>query len=211
MPHPFKKILRNFRDYGFFVTLHKVMGRFLTPIVCFRIYILYKADLTESEIPKDNDTSIVIRTIDPTEKDLITQIFTMEEWLEGYLEEILHEGGLCFVALDGNIVTGFNLVSYQRINLPPVRFTQKLDSHQAYSEQISISRSYRKKGLASRLRYEVYRTLLTQGIQQIYGGTDISNLANLALSQKVGLISVATIHYRKLLWTHKTTIEKLDK
>ncbi|MBL4575424.1 MAG: GNAT family N-acetyltransferase, partial [Opitutaceae bacterium] len=155
-------------------------------------------------------TTLVIRTIDLTEKNLIAQILSMEGWLKGRLENLLREDGRCFVALDGDTVAGFNLVSFRKIDIPRVHFIQKLEGKEAFSEQITVHRDYRGRGLATRLRYKVYQDLLTQGINTLYGSTEITNTANLALSQKVGLKDIANIHYRKFLWKHNTTVEKLD-
>ena len=60
---------------------------------------------------------------------------------------LLKYGGLCVVALDGEKVAGFNLVSFNEVYIPLLELKKKFRKDQAWSEQITVSKDYRKQGL----------------------------------------------------------------
>jgi hypothetical protein len=79
----------------------------------------------------------------------------MEEWLEGRLASKLAKGSLCLVAMDGNIVAGFNLVGFGEVHMPLVNGKRIFRNGSAWSEQITVNTKYRGKGLGSELRYHL--------------------------------------------------------
>lgn len=179
------------------------------PIYYRRKYILYRADLNSSfDQIKTKKHPFTIRLIEEHEIQLLEQIVQMEEWLDPFFKKGGLSAGFCLAALDGSVVAGFNLVNLTRIRLPTVNYESTLRRGSAFSEQITVNRLYRGKGLGTALRYETMEILKKQGCRRLYGGTDASNHVNLALSKKVGLKSIANIHYQKVLWTHRTTIRR---
>ena len=206
-----KKVRRNLFDYGFRRTVVKCLTAMLKPVFCVRTYRLYRADLAHMEIAPAAASSFAIRFIRPDEEDCIRQIVAIEEWLSGIVQSTLASGGKCLVALDGKRVAGFNLVSFERIHLPVVHYRRPLGPNQAFSEQISVSRDYRGKGLAATLRFEIFRALKAEGKTRIYGGTDPRNDANLALCRKVGLKEIADLRYVRVLWMDGTSVRRLRR
>jgi ribosomal protein S18 acetylase RimI-like enzyme len=211
MTQAIQKVRRNFRDYGLSQTLLKVIVSMIRPLFYSRTYRLYRADLAQVRIPPITDPSFVFRFLEINEKDYLAQIQRMEEWLQERLETILQEGGQCLVALDEDRVAGFNLVSFRHIHLPIVHFKRALRSGQAYSEQITVSKAYRGRGLGATLRLELFRILRAQGKRYLYGGTDVHNQANLALCRKVGLQEVADIRYVKILRIERTAVRRISR
>lgn len=205
MISPLKQISRNIRDYGLITTITKVADGIVKPIYYRRTYLLYKVDLLNIDIPKIDEAGLQIRYIDHSEHTIISQIIEMEEWLEKRIYEILDGNGKCLVALDGNKVAGFNLVSFNKIHLPVVHYEFQLGPEEAFSEQITVNIDYRGKGIGSKLRYSLYTNLIAEGKRVLLGGTDIHNKANLALCRKVGLKVIAKITYHKWLNFKKTT------
>jgi ribosomal protein S18 acetylase RimI-like enzyme len=206
-----KKIRRNVRDYGLLRTFSKIVGAVMRPIFQCRTYRLYRADLCKVIIPSVTDRAFEYHFLKPTEKDCLTQILHMEEWLDGSLESIMQGSGRCLVAMDKGTIAGFNLVQYQEIHIPVVHYTRALRSRQAFSVQITVDKAYRGRGLGTTLRLEVFRALREQGMKYFYGGTDVHNQANLALCRKVGLKEIADIHYLKILWLERTTVRRFRR
>lgn len=206
-----RKIRRNLQDYGFLRTLEKLFSTFLYPLYYNRIYRLYRANLNQIDIPTKQDSELVFRRLQADDHQLFDQIIGMEEWLSPQLKTNLDSDGLCLVALDDDTVAGFNLINYGRIHLPTVNYRRNLRENAAFSEQITVNRAYRGKGLGTQMRLEVFRILSEQGFRYLYGGTDIENTANLALCSKVGLTEIADVHFQKVLWKHKTTVRRVGR
>ena len=137
------------------------------------------------------------------EVQLINQIEKMEEWLSGKIALKLKKGNVCLVALDEGKVAGFNLVNFGEVFIPLIKMKKFFNKNEAWSEQITVSKDYRGKGLATDLRYMVFNELKNKGIKRFYGGTLIDNQANLKLTRKVGLQELVDIHYFKLFFFKK--------
>ena len=206
-PRLARSIVRNFRDYGAYRSIGKIGGFLASPLFHSREYRLYGAFLRSAVLPPA-DSRFSFSFLHPSDRAAFREIEQMEEWLGGRLGAILLRGGKCLVARDRDIIAGFNLASFQEINIAPVRYRHPLRTGQAYSEQITVSRPYRGIGLGSSLRYELFRALLDCGIRKIYGATDAGNKSNLALSRKVGLKDIADIRYRRALWKEQTTVRR---
>ena len=131
----------------------------------------------------------------------------MEEWLKNRVESKLMSGCICLVALDNKRVIGFNLVAFNEVFIPLIDLKKKLRPHSAWSEQITVHKNYRAKGLAAQLRYGIFAELQKRGIKMFYGGTLITNIPNLKLTRKVEFEEFADVHYSRLFnhrgWSYK--------
>jgi GNAT superfamily N-acetyltransferase len=197
-----RKLRRNLSDYGFLTTLAKMLAALFSVVYVHTVYRVYCRDLGEEELPSPPNlpSSIEFRMMDRKNIEDLTvdQIEQMEEWLEGELNRKLREGGVCIVALDGAEVAGFNLVACSRVEIPLVRQTRTLRQNEAWSEQITVHRRYRRHGLGTALRCRMFLELRRRGIQRFYGGALLSNKASHALSRKLGFCEVEDLHYRRL-------------
>jgi GNAT superfamily N-acetyltransferase len=203
-----RRVSRNVNDYGWGTAIRKILNSAAHNIYYNRAYVLYRGDLSRSRLPEPSQPGFEFRFIAPSEKDFLRQIGAMEEWLEGELERMLKEGGKCLVALDGDQIAGFNVVSFEKIALPVIAFSRRLRKGEAYSEQITVKSSYRGRNLGSLLRIEMFRSLQALGMRKIYGGTDIGNRSNLALCAKVGLKPFAVIRHIQIFGFKTSTIQR---
>jgi GNAT superfamily N-acetyltransferase len=163
-----------------------------------KTYRVYRIDLSAGRFPEEAPEGVLIRLIDTGDTDAIRQIENIEEWLHGKVLEILSHG-LCVVAFDGPLVIGFNLVFFRNVYLPLINLHLRLHPHQAWSEQITVSKPYRKQGLASALRYHVFSELQKRGIRTFFGGTLVSNSLSLRLAARVGFQTIADVQYLKIM------------
>jgi RimJ/RimL family protein N-acetyltransferase len=120
----------------------------------------------------------------------------------------------CVVAIDGNQVAGFNAISFGRVSMPLVRTDRTFRAQEAWSDQITVSKNYRGKGLATDLRLEAFKFLSERGIKKFYGGTLPANIPNRKLSRKVGFQELGNIRYKKLLmhrkWSFERTVDEIS-
>lgn len=174
-------------------------------------YLIYKKDLV-SYIPNSKtNPAFEYRFYDHHNIDdkIVKQVLDMEEWLIDKMESIIKHGGLCVVALDGEKVAGFNLVSFNLVNIPLVELDKKFRADQAWSEQITVSKDYRNQGLGSILRYKMFNELKKRGYRSLYGGTMWDNWSNIELSKKVGFQIFVKIKFKRLFNRKKYFYERI--
>jgi GNAT superfamily N-acetyltransferase len=204
----FLKLKRNLNDYSFSTTVMKGLYFLLSPLYETRTYRVYCIDLSQADKvpPRKADPHFVFKTIVPENGRAIAQIESMAEWMRGQLKRKLEAGHLCMVVFDGEKVVGFNIVCLELAHLPLVKMTTRLAEDEAWSEQITVEKSYRRKGLASELRYYVFEELRNRGIKKFCGAALVSNEASLKLARSVGFSVTEDIRYTKLFgykqWRH---------
>lgn len=193
-----RKVARNYQDFGIRAVFAKGIQYVLKKVYADRTYRIYRRDLCALEWPTVTPDGIAFKTVETSDIDAIRQIEDMEEWLHGMLSEILSHG-LCVAAYDGSRVVGFNLIGFNSVFISLLNMKRRLKRHQAWSEQITVHKAYRKHGLASALRYRIFDELKQRGIRTLYGGALVSNIASLRSAEKVGFRFIADVRYRKLL------------
>ncbi len=193
-----KKIRRNFTDYGLCITVKKSLATLLCSVYENTSYRVYMINLNEHIGLQSKNNNFAFKLINVHDNDLINQIEDIEEWLQDRVKAKVQKGDLCLIALDGQTVAGFNIVSLKDGKMPLVHFKRKLRTHEAWSEQISVHKNYRGQKLASNLRIRMFLLLKERGITKFYGGAQISNTASLNLAKRVGFKEIATIQYKKL-------------
>jgi GNAT superfamily N-acetyltransferase len=231
------KIRRNWQDYGWNVTVKKTLAYLARSVYFQQIYRIYRINLIPAASkwsldlipvgcaskprlnkhgPQRADTepsadwgasSFTFKILTAEDRDAVAQIETIAEWLRGRLGEAIAGGQSCLVALDGDRVAGFNLISFDRAAIPLVNLTRKLRTDCAWSEHIAVRKEYRRAGLGAQLRFRIFRELERRGVRRLYGGTLVSNAASLSLARSVGFEEIADIHYSKFLshekWRYK--------
>ncbi len=205
----FRKLARNYRDYGPALTLKKSLASLVSfgyESMAYRIYV--------REIDPSVDTGAPPpppfqgHVLEAADTAFIEQVETMEEWLKGKVRKMLDRGSLCVLVLDGEKVAGFNLISMGEVFMPLVNMRRTFRAHEAWSEQITVHQDYRGMGLATILRRQAFQELATRGIRKFYGGTLPSNIANRKLSKKVGFREIADIRYRKVFNSRSWSVER---
>lgn len=192
-----RRISRNVHDYGFLRTILKVISIAFAPIAVFRSYLIYVIKLKEPA-PGPRNSSFSFRWIEPGEASLIAQVEAMEEWLDGNLHERLLKNSACLVALDRETVAAFNLINFELMSVPVLKFTRKLPSRSAWSEQITVNKLFRNRGLGADLRYAVFRELAARGVDKLYGATQRGNTSSIKLARKTGFTIFCRLYYLKI-------------
>lgn len=200
----FRKLRRNILDFGVRGAFVKGVMYLLKPVYADRTYRIYRRELGVEEYPEVRTGGIVLRVVGAGETGALGQIEGMEEWLEGILPGIMSHG-LCIGAFDGSRVAGFNLIAFDDVFVRLINLKRRLRPHEAWSEQITVHKDYRKHGLGSALRYRAFAELRQRGIRKFYGGTLASNLPSVKTAEKVGFRFFVDVRYRKLLkWDRRT-------
>lgn len=208
----FDKIRRNWQDYGWDITLRKTVAYLVRSIYFRQVYRIYRINLSDAKPTVDGDGhDFTFKLLTAENADAIAQIEAIAEWLRGRLQGAIAAGQPCLVALDGDRVAGFNLISLDRATLTLVNLTRKLRPHCAWSEHIAVGKEYRKAGLGAQLRFRIFRELERRGVRRLYGGTLVSNTASLNLARSVGFEEIADIHYRKFLYHEKWRYKRVRR
>ena len=195
-----RKFERNWEDYGLRAAVSKTV-QYLFKVVYQRTdYRLYRLDLAHkaTESPS-GPPGVDFRFIDVTDHDVIDQIEANSEWLQDTVKARLAAGAMCLVAFEDGILAGFNLVSFGDVFMPLVNLSRRFRADEAWSEQIATMKTYRKKGLASQLRFRVIEELRRRGVRMFYGGARSDNLPSLGLAKRVGFSEFVEIRYVRFL------------
>ncbi len=193
-----KKIRRNWNDFGIRGAFTKGVQYLLKSVYVNRVYRIYRRDLSAEQFAELSPEGLVFKVVGSSDTQAIKQIENMEEWLQGKLPEIMSHG-LCIAVFEGPKVVGFNLVAFQQVYVSLLNMNKRLRGGQAWSEQITVDKAYRKQGLASALRYRVFSELQKRGFRALYGGALVSNIPSLKSAQKVGFRLIADVQYQKFL------------
>lgn len=209
-----EKIRRNYSDYGLSVTIKKVFKELLHPIYLSRKYRIYVADLKKVDIPPIHHGTYTFRKLRPDETVIIKTIEAMEEWLRNQVAERIRNGAVCIIALDGEQLAGFNLISFDDIYIPLINRRKTMGKHEAWSDQITVSKQYRGKGLGKTIRYAAMNRLREMNIKMFYGGTLSDNHPSLGLARSVGFQEILEVKYCKILgkkiWKNRKVTHGID-
>lgn len=181
----------------------------IKPFYVNMTYRVYAIDLKNTQPVTFNKSEFRFKVVDCQDKNIIDQIEDMEEWLQGRVSLMIRNQSFCMVALDNGKVAGFNLINFGTGCLPLIGFRKKLKKGQVWSDQITVHKDYRGKGLATKLRYRVFEELKNRGVEKIYGGAQVSNTASLKLARKVGFSDLADIQYLKVLSRKKYNYKRV--
>jgi len=203
-----RKVRRNWEDHGFYAVCRKVIAFAIRPLYESRTYRLYVIDLRRKNPQENTDLDDVqFRILTESDSKAIQQIESISEWLHGTLETRLREGSLCLAAFEDGAVSGFNLISFGEAYMPLVNLRRRFRRDEAWSEQIAVSKDFRKKGLGAALRYNIFEELRNRGYRKLYGGALIDNAPSLKLARRVGFREFVDIRYTRLLtnrsWTYR--------
>ena len=194
-----RAIRRNYTDYGIAVTAGKLFKTLLSPVYENYTYRIYCIDLNNiKKTEKKIDKRFEVRRVQYGDTDIIIKIESMAEWLQGQVKEKLHHGHICVAALDSGNLAGFNLISLKEGYIPLLKKKWRLADEEAWSEQITVGRSYRRQGLGLALRNKAFEELLGLGKSRFCGGALISNRKSLGLARRAGYRFTEDMQYIKI-------------
>lgn len=199
-----RKFDRNLQDYGWKTAAGKSCAYVFRALYEHSAYRLYKINLrSEPTEPPSEIEGVEFRFIGEQDQAAVAAIEDNSEWLSGTMMQRLAAGALCLAAFDGGQLAGFNLVSFGAVFMPLVNLSRTFRKDEAWSEQIATVKTFRKKGLASQLRYRIFEELRRRGIRKFYGGALIDNIASLKLARRVGFREFVEIRYTRVLRSRK--------
>ncbi len=204
-----KKFIRNVKDYGIWTSVKKSTSFLIKPAYHKITYIIYEIniqDIQKTEINR-NDYEFKILTIE--DDCFINQIEDMEEWLGGELKEILKTNGICMAVIAKDKVAGFNLMTLGEGTIALLKLRVITGSDEAWSEQISIHKDFRRKGLANQLRSKFYNELKKMGVKALYGHRQEWNIASKMSAQKYTFKELVKADYIKILNIQRFRYAKL--
>jgi GNAT superfamily N-acetyltransferase len=205
-----KRLRRNIDDYGLIVTIKKAISFIFMPLGQFRRHLIYSIELNRGLPSVSSSSPFHFRLLTHADAHLIAQIEAMEEWLDGKVASKLANGNLCLVALDGDTVAGFNLISFRHICAPAIQLKRECQLDEAWSEQITVRKGYRNRGIATELRRRVFAELTGRGMARLSGATSADNRIGLKLARKAGFHDYRLVYYIRLLWFKKWIYRKID-
>ncbi len=194
-----RKLQRNIEDYGVVTTAKRSLFYLIKPVYEHTVCRIYSIDLNSIHVHHmklDNDR---FKFISKNDLNLIMQIEKMEEWLYGKLKAKLEKNSICVAVLDKEKVIGFNLISFGEVYIPLLKLRMALKDDEAWSEQISIHKDYRRMHLGSDLRYCVFEELKKKKFKTLYGSVLISNESSLKMAHKLGFKNLMDIHFTRYL------------
>jgi hypothetical protein len=193
-----KKTKRNINDFGMAYTSFKIIKALFEILYESKALIIYELNFTKGYEAKKID-GVTIRPLRPDEYAYIAQIVEMEEWLENTIANRITQNGICIVAIKGGQLIGFNLIAYDWIELPLLKIKVDMRSDEAWSEQISVKKEYRKKGIANEMRKATYKILKQKRIVKLYGHRAGYNYASKMSASKFTKNEILYAQYNKIL------------
>jgi RimJ/RimL family protein N-acetyltransferase len=192
-----KKVTRNYRDHGFFVCLKKSIFYLAKSRYEKSNVILFRTDIKSISEKELYQNSFDYKLVESKDTYIIKQIEEMEEWLTGKLTSSLGNKKLCMAALKDEKVIGFYLISIKDIYLPLLHLKVLLKSNEAFGEQITVLKKFRRKGFGTELRFMTYLELKKRGAEKIYSTASVDNYASLKSIEKGGGKRIGQLLYKK--------------
>jgi hypothetical protein len=193
-----KKLWRNIMDYGLWTSFWKSLEFLLKPIYQRKSYILYELNLKTIKIKASDKSEYAFKILEIEDIDYINQIEKMEEWLKGKIKKRLKNDGICMVVLKDNNVAGFNLATRGEGYIPLLKLKVITNENEAWSEQITIHKDHRRKGLGSELRNRFYNELNKINVRSLYGHRQIWNIASRQSAKKYTVKELIKAQYIKI-------------
>jgi hypothetical protein len=194
-----KKIFRNVKDYGIWTSIKKSTKFLIWPFYHKITYIIYELNLQDIPNKEININEYRFKILTVEDNDFINQIENTEEWLKGELKKSLSRNGICIAILRDDKVAGFNWVTLGVGTIPLLKLRIIIKPDESWSEQITIFKDFRKKGLANQLRTEFYHELKKMGIKALYGHRQVWNIASKMSAQKYTYRKLVKADYIKIL------------
>jgi ribosomal protein S18 acetylase RimI-like enzyme len=205
-----KKVIRNINDYGLSTSIKKIISFIFKSVYNKKAFIIYELDLTKGSEKVFQQNEYKFKLLEAEDASLIKQIEEMEEWLKGVIQKRLSKNAICMVVLKDQKVAGFNLVSVGEVVIPLIKLRVITKPDEVWSEQITIHKDHRRKGLASLLRSQLYKELNKKGFKALYGHRQEWNIVSHKAVRKYILQELVRAEYIKILNHQRLRYTKLS-
>lgn len=205
----YKKIYRNFIDYGFSVTAKKSISHLLGALYSNKTYRLYRIDINNIDHEIEAHKHLTVSRVSYDDSATINEIEIMEEWLKGKLRHKIVSGSHCYVCRYDEQLAGFMLISFGLVYVPLIFLYRYFRKTHAWSEQITVKREYRSLGVSTYLRKFVFNILSDFGTTRLYAGTLLSNKKPIRISGAITYHLIADIHMERRLTYYTYQLKRL--
>jgi len=192
-------ILKLGSNFGIWTSIKKSTNFLIKPFYHKITYIIYELDLENIPKKEINRKEYEFKMLSIEDGDFITQIEDKEEWLKGELKKSLNKNGICMAVIKEDEVAGFNWVTVGEGTIPLLKLRIITKPDESWSEQITIFKDFRKKGLANQLRTKYYHELNRLGLKALYGHRQVWNIASKMSAQKYTYRKIVKADYIKIL------------
>ena len=203
------KLLRNFNDYGFWICFKKSISYLCKPLYENVVFSIYKIEIENVEVQAAFKHDFKFKLINTKDTRLISQIEKMEEWLQGKVEGKLQRDGICMVLMERDKVIGFYLAALNEVFIPLLKLKVIIEPSEAWGEQITITKKYRRNLLATELKSKVYSELRKSGIKNIYGHAALYNKVSLKSAEKFKSKHLTAVQYLRFFNYRILKLKKL--
>jgi hypothetical protein len=83
-----------------------------------------------------------------------------------------------------------------------------LENDEAFSEQITVHKKYRRKGVGTQIRFMAYMELKKKGINKIYSSASINKIASIRSIEKVGGKKIGRFFYQNVFQSKQLCLIK---
>jgi len=203
------KLLRNFNDFGFWLCFKKSISYLCKPFYENMVLVVYNVEIEKVVVQEASKNDFNFKLVNNKDTYLINQIEKMEEWLQGKVEGKLQRGGICMAIIDRDKVIGFYLTALGEIFIPLLKMKVIIEPCEAWGEQVTIKKKYRRNGLATELKSKIYSEFKKSGIKTVYGHAALYNKASLKSAEKFKTQHLAVVQYLRYLNYRILKIRKL--
>lgn len=194
-----KKFIRNVKDYGLWTSIKKSTSFLIKSVYQKITYIIYELNVQSIQKKEINRSDYEFKILTIEDDNFINQIEDMEEWLKGELKKSLITNGICMAIIKKNKVAGFNWVTLGEGTIPLLKLRVITKPDEAWSEQITIHKDFRREGLANQLRTKFYNELKKMRVKALYGHRQGWNIASKMSAQKYTYKELVKADYIKIL------------
>ena len=205
-----RKFTRNLEDYGLWLTLRKAINFLLKPVYQKKAFIIYELNIDGPPKRERNMEGYISKLLATGDDSFINQIEEMEEWLKGSLKARIKTNGLCMALIKRNQVIGFNLATMGEGSIPLLKLRVITSNSEAWSEQITIHKDFRRKGLGTELRSKFYSELKNRGVIALYGHRQEWNIASKRSVRKYTSKELVKAEYTKIFNFERLRYTKLS-
>jgi hypothetical protein len=205
-----RKTMVSLGNLGVKYTIRRILEEtMLKKLFLFRNFIIYDKDLTKLNNVRLQNPKLKFSFISEDNPEILEELEEISGFSRDLIMERLQTGSDCLVAMEGNKVVGFNMVSFGNVYIHYLEQYMNLLESEAWNEQISVSNQYRYQGIAADLRNVMFKHLKEKDYARCIGGTLQINVKARMLARRTGFIEREKVTFIRMLKRKKYYSQKL--